>query len=87
MKHKVKDKLDKLTLQVESVSATEMLDEFKQELFRQFKERIDECEDWQDDEMIDELSNRLRVIADKVVWEEVDVIDIALICAIVWNSK
>jgi hypothetical protein len=87
MRHKVQDKLNKLTLQVESISAGEMLDEFRQELHKYFKIRKNQIEDWQDESMEEDLINRLRVKADKNNWTNNDVLEIALICAIVWNNK
>ena len=88
MKHIVTDKIESLTAQAEAVTAAEIMNEFKQELFQHFKKRKDHIEDWQDiDGQLNAFKNRLRVIADKEAWTKDNVLDMALISALIWNNK
>ena len=88
MKYNVNDKKAKLEAQAEAISAAEMMDAFRQDLFLQFKKRKNQIEDWQDvTAKLGDLKNRLRVVADKNTWTKDNVMDMALICAIIWNNK
>jgi hypothetical protein len=89
MKHKVKDKQDKLELQVEALSFADMNVEFSSDLLKQFKKRKGHFEDWQseDENIIDNMKSRLRVLADLNNYKTDDLLDMALLCSYLWNNK
>lgn len=88
-KYNVQDKIDALIEQAEDLVASDMLDAFRQRLLQQFKLRKGVIEDWQDlnETELEKISNRLRVIADKSDWSVSNLMDMALVCALVWNEK
>lgn len=88
-KYNVQERLDAISNQVEDQVASEMLDDFKRVLLKQFKLRKDHIEDWQDlDEIkLSQLSNRLRVIADKSEWTVSNLLDMSLIGSLLWNEE
>ena len=89
MKYNVQKRIDKLTERAEVLVAGEMLAEFKRILVKQFKKRKNHIEDWQnlDATAKAKLENRLQVIADKSTWTVNDLLDMALISALLWNEE
>lgn len=87
-KHNLQNKLIKLEAQAESIVASEMLDDFSQSLLSQFKKRKDFIEDWQnlDETNMDQISNRLRVVALKQSWNKNDMLDLGLLSSLIWNE-
>jgi hypothetical protein len=87
-KYNVQDRIDAFAAKAEDSVATDMFNDFKQPLLQQFKKRKGAIEDWQDVEnQLPNLKNRLRVIADKQAWTMDNIMDMALICAIIWNDR
>lgn len=88
-KYNVQERLALLMNKVEDQTAGEMLDEYVRMLLQQFKLRKAQIEDWQDlDEVkMAQLSNRLRVIADKNTWSVYNLLDMGLIAALLWNEE
>jgi hypothetical protein len=88
-KYNVQERIAFLTSRAEDLVATEMLSEFKRVLLAQFKLRKNNIEDWQDldETKLEQLQNRLRVIADKSDWSMNNLLDMALISALLWNEE
>jgi hypothetical protein len=88
-KYNVQERLAQLTAQVEDATAGDMINEFKQELHKQFKKRKEILEDWQDltPARAAQLKNRLQVIAQKPEWSVNNLLDMALIASLLWNEE
>ena len=88
-KYDVAERLAALTSRLEDQTAGEMLTEYKRALHAQFKVRKTQIEDWQDltPEKQVQIRNRLQVIADKPVWTINNLLDMALITALLWNEE
>lgn len=86
-RYDVQERIDLFTVRAENQVAGEMISDFNRELKKQFKKRKDVIEDWQDvTTQKANLMNRLRTVADRNSWTEDNVLDMALISAILWND-
>lgn len=87
-KYDVQERIAQMTERIEDQVANEMINDFRRKLNKQFKLRKDMIEDWQSltGVRLEAISNRLRVIADKNPWTENNILDMALICSLIWNE-
>jgi len=85
----VQNKLDELTAQAEVLTASDLLNHWKQLMIQHFKSRKDHIEDWQNltENQLIKLKNRVETIADSDdPWTETQCKDLGLIAILYWNA-